>query len=331
MITPNRQQTATEEVLQRNMAKLRSELGATVCDALDDKEVIEVMVNPDGSIWLDRLGTGMEDTGRKLPPERILAALGTVAAMLHTEINKHAPLLEGELPLDGSRVEGTVPPVTKAAGMAIRKHSSAVYPIERYIAEDRITEDAWEYLKNAIVTRKNILIAGGTGSGKTTFVNAVLDALAKLRPDDRVLLLEDTIELQCGMPNVFAMRTDSRSGTNMQKLVKASLRLRPDRIIVGEVRSGEALDLLKSWNTGHPGGVCTLHANSAVSSLIRLEQLISEVSKTPMKDLIGEAVDVIVFLKRLPRLGPAVTEILEVKGMEDGNYLHEYVFNAQSR
>ena len=201
--------------------------------------------------------------------------------------------------------------------------------MEQYIEEERITEDAWEYLREAILSRKNLLIAGGTGSGKTTFVNAVLDALAVLRPDDRIVLLEDTVELQCRMPDVYAMRTDLRSGHTMQRLVKIALRKRPDRIIVGEVRSGEALDLLKSWNTGHPGGICTLHANSARSSLIRLEQLISEVSKTPMKDLIGEAVDVIVFLRRMAETGPAVTEILEVKGVnEAGHYDCEYVFNG---
>jgi type IV secretion system protein VirB11 len=130
------------------------------------------------------------------------------------------------------------------------------------------------------------------------------------------------------MENVLAMRTDPQSGTTMQKLVRASLRLRPDRIVVGEVRGGEALDLLKSWNTGRPGGICTIHANSAPSSLARMEQLISEVSRTPMKDLIGEAVDVIVFLRRIARFGPFVTEILEVRGVNEKGYEHEFIFNA---
>ena len=326
MASHERQHDTNDEILRRNMEKLRHELGAVICDALDDKEVIEIMVNPDGYIWVDRLSKGMENTGRKLAPDGLLAALGTVAAMLKTEINKNSPILEGELPLDGSRVEGIIPPITKAASIAIRKHSSAVFPIERYIAENRISARNWEFLKTAIQTRKNILIAGGTGSGKTTFVNAVLDALSKLRTDDRILMLEDTVELKCNMPNVFAMRTDPRSNTTMQRLVKASLRLRPDRIIVGEVRGGEALDLLKSWNTGHPGGICTIHANSALSSLIRLEQLISEVSKTPMKDLIGEAVNVVVFLKRMARTGPAVTEILEVKGVDQQSGSYDYSF-----
>jgi type IV secretion system protein VirB11 len=324
----NKQQTASDEILQRNTDKLRSEFGNTICDALDDKEIIEIMVNADGRIWVDRLSRGMEDTGEKISRDRLVAALGTIAAMLRTEINKFSPLLEGELPLDGSRIEGAISPVTKDAAIVIRKHSSAVFPMERYVAENRIDQDSWRYLQDAIRDRKNLLIAGGTGSGKTTFVNAILDTLSKLCPGDRLLILEDTVELKCEMDNILAMRTDPQSNTTMQKLVRASLRLRPDRIIVGEVRGGEALDLLKSWNTGHPGGICTIHANSAPSSLARMEQLISEVSRTPMKDLIGEAVDVIVFLRRIARFGPFVTEILEVKGVNEKGYEHEFIFKA---
>ena len=329
MNTAGKQQSAHDEILHRNTEKLRSEFGATICDALDNPEVIEIMVNPDGRIWIDRLSHGMADTKKKISHDRLVAALGTIAAMLKTEINKHSPILEGELPLDGSRVEGILSPVMKAATLVIRKHSSAVFSMERYIAENRIDAKSWGFLKDAIVNRKNILVVGGTGSGKTTFVNAILDALSKYCPDDRLVILEDTVELQCTMENVLAMRTDPQSNTTMQRLVKTSLRLRPDRIIVGEVRSGEALDLLKSWNTGHPGGICTIHANSAVSSLARMEQLISEVSRTPMKELIGEAIDVVVFLRRIAKFGPFVTEILSVKGVnEKGLYDYEFIYNA---
>ena len=323
------QQNTNDEIQRRNTEKLRSELGSVICGALDDPEVIEIMVNPDGRIWLDRLSRGMEKTGKRISHDRLAAALGTIAAMLRTEINKRSPILEGELPLDGSRVEGILSPVTRAAALVIRKHSSAVFPMERYVLEKRIDQDSWVYLQDSIRDRKNVLISGGTGSGKTTFVNAVLDTLSKLCPGDRLVILEDTAELQCGMENVLTMRTDPQSGTTMQTLVRASLRLRPDRIVVEEVRGGEALDLLKSWNTGHPGGISTIHANSAVSSLTRMEQLISEVSKTPMKELIGEAVDVVVFLRRIARFGPRVMEILEVKGVSDkGGYEYDFIFQA---
>jgi type IV secretion system protein VirB11 len=254
-----------------------------------------------------------------------MAALGTIAAMLDTRINAVFPILEGELPLDGSRVEGTVPPVSAGPALTIRKHSSAVFPLSRYVEEGRLTEEWDAYLREAVEGRKNILIAGGTGSGKTTFANALLDVMNELSPTDRLIVLEDTPELRYSLENVYSLRTDEKSGVTMQRLVKTSLRLRPDRIIVGEVRGKEALDLLKSWNTGHPGGISTLHANSATSALIRLEQLISEASVSPMKELIGEAVDIVIFLKRRARKGPVVTEILEVKGVDAGVY--ECVFH----
>jgi type IV secretion system protein VirB11 len=331
MSTTDGRQNANDEILRRNTEKLRGELGSAICEALDDEEVIEIMVNPDGRIWVDRLSEGMGYTGHKIRNDRLVAALGTIAAMLGTKINRYSPILECELPLDGSRIEGIIAPVTKAAALVIRKHSSAVFPMERYLAEKRIAPESWKYLKNAIIDRKNILVVGGTGSGKTTFVNAILDAISKLCPNERPVVLEETVELKCEMENTLALQTDEESDTTMRKLVKTALRLRPDRIIVGEVRGGEALDLLKSWNTGHPGGVCTIHANSAAKSLARMEQLISEVSQTPMKDLIGEAIDVIVFLRRIARFGPFVTEILEVKGVsEKGRYEHEFVFNSDA-
>jgi type IV secretion system protein VirB11 len=317
--TPNHQQDAGEERQRRNMEKLRSELGAFICSALDNPDIVEIMANPDGSIWLDYAKSGMKRTGKRIAASRLTAALGTIAAMLDTKINAFSPILEGELPLDGSRIEGTVPPISQGPGLTIRKHSSVVVPLNNYVEEKRISEEHAACLKDAVENRKNILVAGGTGSGKTTFVNALLDVLNELGPDDRLVVLEDTLELQYSLENVYSLRTDDKSETTMQRLVKVSLRLRPDRIIVGEVRGGEALDLLKSWNTGHPGGISTLHANSAESALIRLEQLVSEVSVSSMKELIGEAVDIVVFLKRRSGKGPVVTEVLEVKGVDVKN------------
>jgi type IV secretion system protein VirB11 len=326
-----------EEFMRRNMDKLRYELGPVICDALDDPRVIEIMVNPpDGKIWLDTLVTGMRYTGEKISTSQILAGIGTIAAMLKTEINSGMPILEGELPIGGARVEATIPPVSRTPGITIRKHASAVFPLSQYVDEGRITVDGYVFLKEALQTRRNILIVGGTGSGKTTFANSLLAMLKELCPSDRILILEDTAELQCEMENVYAMctttRVADRNEVNMQTLVQTSLRQRPDRIIVGEVRSGVALDLLKSWNTGHPGGICTIHANSAESSLIRLEQLISEISVNSMKPLIGEAVDVVVFLKKIAQIGPVVTEIMTVKGFDNktGAYDCEYFQRSKS-
>jgi type IV secretion system protein VirB11 len=307
---------ADEEKQRRNMEKLRSELGSFICAALDNPRVIEIMVNPsDGYIFLDYVKSKMKPTGRKVSGNRLKAALGTIAAMLDTKINALCPSIEGELPLDGSRVTGTIPPISEGPGLCIRKHTSIVVPLSCYVEEERISEEHAGQLRKAIENKKNILVAGGTGSGKTTFVNALLDVLNDLSPDDRLVVLQDTLELKYSQDNVYALRTDKKSETTMQSLVKISLRLRPDRIIVGEVRGGEALDLLKSWNTGHPGGISTLHANDAGSALIRLEQLTSEVSVSPMKELIGEAVDIVVFLQRQDEKGPVVREVMEVKGV----------------
>jgi type IV secretion system protein VirB11 len=322
----DRQQEADAERQRRSLEKLRHELGPLICSALDDSEVIEIMVNPDGRIWLDRTRTGMKHTGTKISRARRTAALGTIAAMLDTKINASWPILEGELPLDGSRVEGTLPPISEGPGITIRKHSSAVFPLSRYIEEERLSEEWGAYLKKAVESRKNILVAGGTGSGKTTFTNALLDVVNELSPEDRLVVLEDTPELRYSLENVYPLRTDEKSEITMQRLVKTSLRLRPDRIVMGEVRGKEALDLLKSWNTGHPGGISTLHANSAASALIRLEQLISEASVSPMKELIGEAVDIVVFLQRRAKKGPVVTEILEVKGVDAKSGIYDCVF-----
>jgi type IV secretion system protein VirB11 len=324
--TADRQQEADAERQRRNLEKLRNELGPVICSALDDPEVIEIMVNPDGRIWLDRTRSGMKRTGTKVSRARRVAALGTIAAMLDTKINALCPILEGELPLDGSRVEGTVPPVSEGPGITIRKHSSAVFPLSRYVEEERISAVWSVYLREAVADRKNILAAGGTGSGKTTFANALLDVVNELSPTDRLVVLEDTPELRYSLENVYSLRTDEKSEITMQRLVRTSLRLRPDRIVMGEVRGKEALDLLKSWNTGHPGGISTLHANSAASALIRLEQLISEASVSPMKELIGEAVDIVVFLQRRAKKGPVVTEVLEVKGVDvkSGTYDCEF-------
>jgi type IV secretion system protein VirB11 len=323
----DRQQEADGEKQRRNLEKLRGELGPAICAALDNPDIVEIMVNPDGKVWLDHAAQGIERTETKIAPSRRMAALGTIAAMLDTKINARSPILEGELPLDGSRVAGTVPPISKGPGFTIRKHSSAVFPLSRYVREERISEGHAACLREAVEGRKNILVAGGTGSGKTTFVNALLDLLNELAPEDRLVVLEDTLELQYSLENVYSLRTDEKSEITMQLLVKTSLRLRPDRIVVGEVRGGEALDLLKSWNTGHPGGISTLHANSATSALIRLEQLISEVSLSPMKELIGEAVDIVIFLKRRARKGPVVEEILEVKGVDAKAGVYDCVFH----
>ena len=308
----------SEEVIRRNLEKLRREMGEKIRKAMDNPQVIEIMLNPDGSVWTDEIGVGMNFLC-SMSAVNALQMLGTVAHMLGTVINYHNPVVEGELPGDGSRVEGVIPPIVPNPSFNIRKKASAIFSLAEYVNSGRATDKDIQILCEAISTRKNILVVGGTGTGKTTFVNAIINEMKILTPKHRLLILEDTLELQCSMENFVSMRTSSDK--SMQDLLKVTMRQRPDRIIIGEVRGKEALDMLKAWNTGHPGGVCTVHANDARAGLLRIEQLISEVSQSPMKELIAEAIDVIAFLVRDPHIGPKLSELVAVDGIHDGQYV----------
>jgi type IV secretion system protein VirB11 len=318
-----------KNLLQRLSEKLKRELGPFIVEALENGEVLEICVNSDGRVWLEEKERRLYDTEETIAPENLIAALGTVAAMNGMELNKTNPVLEGYFPLGGSRVEGAIPPVSPdGPSMTIRKHASAVFPLSRYIEERRITQEAADYLSSSIRDARNILVAGGTSSGKTTFVNALILELLAIAPQDRLVVIEDTLELQCATKN--KQNFVSSETVSMRKLLKTAMRYRPDRIIIGEVRGGEALDLLKSWNTGHPGGFATVHANNAHASLLRLEQLIAEVSVTPMQALIAEAINVVVYMKEFGRLGRQVTEIIRVTGFKEGEYRYEPVYELKS-
>ena len=320
----------TYEQQKRLYSKLSRELGAIVISILENPNTIEICVNSDGHIWMEGKNTPLHDTEKTLPADKLLAALGTVAAMLGTELNESSPILEGKLPLDGSRVEGAIPPVSPdGPSISIRKHAPVVFPLSQYISEGRIHQEHADYLRKCITKEKNILIAGGTSSGKTTFANALINELLEIAPKDRLIIMEDTLELQCATTNKQNFVTTDT--VSMRKLLKMAMRYRPDRIIIGEVRGGEALDLLKSWNTGHPGGLATVHANSAAAALIRLEQLILEVSQNPMSALIAEAIDVVVYMEKRGKYGRQVTEIIEVKGYTEGvGYEYDSVYDMMA-
>ena len=307
-----------DEVNRRNLEKLRREMGEQVRNAMDDPQVLEIMLNPDTKVWIDKIDSGMTYLC-DMPDVQSLQMLGTISHMVGTVINYHNPNVEGELPGNGSRVEGVIPPVVQKPVFNIRKKASAIFPLSEYVKSGRATDDDVRILCEAISSRKNILVVGGTGTGKTTFVNAIINEMKTLTPKHRLVILEDTLELQCSMENFVSMRTTS--DVSMQDLLKITMRQRPDRIIIGEVRGKEALDMLKAWNTGHPGGVCTVHANDARAGLLRIEQLISEVSQSPMRELVAEAIDVVVFLIRDPRIGPKLSELIAVDGVHDGQYV----------
>jgi len=287
------------ESLERKRAMLRTAMGPEIAAALADSQVIEVMVNPDGALRLDRLGAGRCDTGAMLEPAQVERIIRLVASHARTEVHGSSPIVSAELPphgggLAGERFEGLLPPVAPGPCFAIRKPAARIYSLADYVADGIMSAEAARLLSLAVVERRNILVAGGTSSGKTTLANALLAELGAR--DERVILIEDTRELQCAAPDTVALRT--RPGVvSMAELVRSTLRLRPDRIIVGEVRGGEALDMLKAWNTGHPGGIATVHANSARSALYRLEQLIQERVVTVPRHLVAEAIEIIVFIE----------------------------------
>jgi type IV secretion system protein VirB11 len=298
----------------RRAAMLRTAFGPVIGAALEDPSVIEIMVNPDGALWIERHEAGRvreEDEVRPAEAERIIRL---VASHVGFDCNRERPIVSAELPGTGERFEGVLPPVATGPTFAIRKPAGRIIALSDYVAADIMSGPEALTLKSAVLKRQNILIAGGTSSGKTTLANALLAEIASA--EERVVILEDTRELQCAARDLVALRTSA--SVNLQTLVRSTMRLRPDRIIVGEVRGGEALDLLKAWNTGHPGGVATVHANSAASALTRIEQLIGERTMHVPMQLIADAIDLIVFIARANE-GRRVQEIMRVEGLDRHN------------
>jgi type IV secretion system protein TrbB len=344
-VTVKCQTTNSTDQQSRLDAKLRRELGDTVLAALQDGRTEDVVLNPDSRLWVKRQGTGFECVG-EMPATQAQTAIGTIAAQRGTVVNYDRPILETELPIDGSRFEGIAPPVVRRPIFAVRLRPRRIFTLDDYegqgILSDRSDtlnrqkrrgnfadairgQSHGEIIRAAIRERKNILIVGSTGSGKTTLVNAILDSIARAAPDDRVITIEDTMELQCPVQNHVDLR--AVAGVTMLDCLRACMRLKPTRIVVGEVRGAEAHVMLKSWNTGHPGGVATIHANDAISGLVRLESLVAEATTAPQQALIAEAVDLVVFIDEESGLaaGRKVRELLVVTGYESGRYLVEYV------
>jgi len=283
----------------RTAEMLATAFGDEIGTALKNPDVIEIMVNPDGRLWIEAHGGASIDSGVTLSPNQIERVIRLVASHIGREANSETPIVSAELPISGERFEGVLPPVTASPCFSIRKPAGRVITLDEYVSVGAMSPHVANALRQAVTDRANILIVGGTGSGKTTLANAVLAEIA--HTGDRVILLEDTRELQCAAQDVVAMRTQPGSVT-LSDLVRSTLRLRPDRIVVGEVRGPEALDMLKAWNTGHPGGIATLHANSAEAGLYRLEQLLGEATHIIPNTLIAETIDRVVFVRRIEGL-----------------------------
>lgn len=308
-------------VKDRAKEKLRRDLGGLIETALNDPKTVEIMLNADGKLWQERLGETMRCIG-SISNARAESIIKTVAGFHGKEVTRFKPMLEGELPIDGSRFAGQLPPIVSSPTFAIRKKAISVFTLDEYVQSEIMTTAQCSVIKKAVSNHRNILVIGGTGSGKTTLVNAIINEMVQSAPEERVFIIEDTGEIQCSAENCVQYHTTI--DVSMTQLLKTTLRMRPDRILVGEVRGSEALDLLDAWNTGHEGGAATLHANNALAGLHRLKSLITRNPAAPaeIEPLIGEAVHCVVHIARTPQ-GRRVEEIISVNGFENGQYLIE--------
>jgi type IV secretion system protein VirB11 len=312
--------------VERQLEKLRRDFGDVFLTALTDPETVEILLNPDGTLWQERLGEKPVQIG-SMTRTKGESVLRTIAACIQTTITREKPTIECELPLDGSRFAGQIPPVVPAPAFAVRKRASRVFTLDQYVQSEILTPKEKEFLCAAIRDHRNILVTGSTGSGKTTFVNALIEEVTTQDPSERMIIIEDTGELQCAASNYVQYHTSPER--SMTDLVRTSLRMRPDRILVGEVRGPEALDLLMAWNTGHEGGIATLHANNAGAGLVRLATLLSMNPNAPrlIEPLIGDAVDVLVHIAR--KEGGAGRIVREVLAVEKWDVTRgEYVFSG---
>lgn len=294
---------------ERKLEALRHALGADVLAALTDPQVVEILANPDGRLVLDRVGSGRADTGRRLEPEARERVVRLIADYVGDPVTRENPRLAGVLPVTGERFQGFLPPVTAGPAFSIRKRPTVIWTLEDYVRDGVMTEAQAELLRGAVRDRRNLLISGGTGSGKTTLANALLAESAFA--NDRVFLIEDTPELQCSAWDLVATLTRRHPvPIGVVDLVRDALRMRPDRIVVGEMREGSAaLETLKAWNTGHPGGLSTIHANSAREALSRIEDLVAEVGVLVPRRVIVETIGVIAHIGRT-RGGRRLDEVI---------------------
>ena len=304
-------------ISDRKIEMLRTAFGDILMDYLYNDLIVEIMVNPDGRLHYEEIGKGKNRTNIYFPPEKTENIVKLVSSIKNGVANDCFPEVASELPFGGARFQGWLSPVVEQACFSIRRKASKIFTLNDYLNQGVISTRQRKILIDAVECRKNIVIVGGTGSGKTTFANSLLDVLKG--SDDRIIVIEDLPELQVNVDDLVTMTTTD--SVSMAKLVKGSLRMRPDRIVIGEVRDGSALDLLKAWNTGHPGGVCTIHANSVNSAPYRFEDLIQEAVVKVPKNLILQAIDLIVFIEKDKTGKRTVKDIAELAGYESNNYI----------
>jgi pilus assembly protein CpaF len=285
-----------------------------------DPEISDILVNGSAGVFIEKRGEMRRVPGVAIPEKSLQVALRNIARALGDEINEEKPLLDSRLP-DGSRVAAVFPPCAVSGSvLAIRKFHSEIYTADELVRIGSLAPEALAVLRQAVEARKNILISGGTGTGKTTLLNA----LAAFIPDaERLVIIEDTSEIQIAKPNLVRLEARREQpglpAVTIRDLLRTTLRLRPDRILLGEVRAGEAFDLLQALNTGHAGSLSTLHANSAGLALARFTTCVLqsgiEIPYRAVRTNIAEALDFVVHIER--RQGRRfVTEIFAIKGYD---------------
>lgn len=294
-------------------------LGDAIVAGFADDDVTEIYVNPqDGRIRFDTRRRGKVDTGERIGAQRIEQFLNAVADLHGVTLDGENPAIQAELPVErfrGARLQGFRPPMSAGASFVVRKPPAVVYTLDEYVARGILPSGGREILREAVREHWNVLVAGGTGSGKTTFTNALLKEITDLCPDERIVILEDTVELQCEAKDHLALRTTP--SISLAQLVRHTLRAYPDRIVVGEVRGPEALDLLDAWSTGHPGGLGTFHAQDAPSALLRLDRLCQRANVPSQLELIADAVDLLAIMEGGHR-SRRITDLVRVRGLGKG-------------
>jgi P-type conjugative transfer ATPase TrbB len=304
---------------QRLKQKLWREFGDIILESIASNNIQEIMLNPDGRIWIQDKNLGLYYSGQDMSSLQAMNLIGTIASLSNKFVNEQCPILECELPFLGHRFEAVVPPVVTSPTFCIRKRSNEIYSLDDYVKQEVLSYPQAISLKSAIQARKTILVVGGPGTGKTTFANALLnEMIQQCGNNQRILILEDTRELQSSAPNAVFLQTTPF--VDFQHLLRASLRLRPDRICMGECRGSEMLTLLKSWNTGTPGGLATLHANSGRAALSRIQEMVAESGSYPKPQLIVEAINIVVSFSFHATKGRVVKDILELTGYSNQDF-----------
>jgi pilus assembly protein CpaF len=293
---------------------------------IDDSSITEIMINSHDEIFIERNGEIQQIAVKFESPKKLEDIIQKIVGEVNRIVNESSPIVDARLQ-DGSRVNVVLPPIAlKGPTMTIRKFPEKPLTIQDLINIGSLSAEAADFLKMLVTAKYNIFISGGTGCGKTTFLNALSNFIPA---DQRIVTIEDSAELQIKtVPNLVSMETrnantEDKGEINMRYLIKTSLRMRPDRIIVGEVRGPEALDMLQAMNTGHDGSLSTGHANNIADMLSRLETMVLSASPLPLEAIrqqICSGIDIMIHLARLRDRSRRVMEICELTGMAKGDY-----------